>query len=76
MSDRATAVSTEPSAALLSSADIAERLNVGEPYVELLRHRHGLPYIRVGSEIRFSWDEVSAWLARRSVSALAGGRSA
>lgn len=51
---------------LFTAAELARRLKVKPSYLRWLRHRHGLPYVRVGGEVRFNWAAVSVWLEARA----------
>jgi predicted DNA-binding transcriptional regulator AlpA len=60
------------SAALLTPAELAARLAVGESWVRektreraRLRDRDPLPCVRLGKYVRFSWAAVEAWLQRQ-----------
>jgi excisionase family DNA binding protein len=68
--DRANA-STAPAdslGALLTAGELAKKFKVKPSYLQWLRHRHALPYVRIGGEVRFSQRAVSAWLEQRAKS--------
>ena len=52
--------------ALLTAEELAKHLKVRASYLQWLRHRHGLPYVRVGGEVRFRLQDVNAWLEQRA----------
>jgi len=67
-----TAKPVETKAVLLTPAQLAERLAVPASWVkEKTRQRarerdaDPLPVIRLGKYVRFSWDDVAAWLSRQ-----------
>lgn len=57
------------SANLLTPAELAERLRVSIPTLARWRSMpdcNGLPFVRVGDQIRYSSDTVAAYLRERS----------
>jgi excisionase family DNA binding protein len=52
--------------ALLTAEELAKQLKVNPSYLGRLRHRHGLPYVRVGGEVRFSHQAIRTWLEQRT----------
>lgn len=60
-----------PLSRLLTPAELAKTFNVKESYLDWLRRRHGLSYVRIGGEVRFDVDAVNAWLQGRAK----GGRA-
>ena len=68
---RAESLNTSPVPAgslspLLTAEELAKQFKVKPSYLQWLRHRHGLPYVRIGGEVRFSHQAVSAWLDQRT----------
>lgn len=64
--------SAPASGVLLTPAELAARLAVGESWVRektreraRLRDRDPLPCVRLGKYVRFSWTAVEAWLQRQ-----------
>lgn len=53
---------------LITTKQLAEKLNVTERYIYVLRN-NGLPYKRIGSSIRFDQDDVTEWIEQQSVKA-------
>ena len=52
---------------LLSTAELAEWLQVTPETVRSYRDTLGLPFLRIGRNvIRYDWDEVRAWLQERN----------
>ena len=62
----ASAVPAESRDALLTAEELAKQFKVKPSYLKWLRHRHGLPYVRVGGEVRFSHQAIRAWLEQRT----------
>ena len=56
---------------LLTPAQAADMLAVKAQTLAVWRssHRHGLPYVKVGSAIRYRLSEIEQWLQARTVSA-------
>jgi excisionase family DNA binding protein len=54
---------------LLTPAEAAEYLGVQPQTLAAWRSsgRHGLPYVRVGSAIRYRLADLEGWLSRRTV---------
>lgn len=44
-----------------SKKDVAQYLNVSLRQVDVLREKHGLPFRKIGSLIRFYPEEVEQW---------------
>lgn len=64
----------KPSAAekvgtLLTTEELAQQLKVKPSYLDWLRHRHDLPWVRVGGEVRYDTTAVRAWLQQRAAGA-------
>jgi hypothetical protein len=64
--------SAQVSGALLTPAELAARLAVGESWVRektreraRLRDKDPLPIVRLGKYVRFDWEAVRGWLARQ-----------
>ena len=64
--------SAPASGVLLTPAELAARLAVGESWVRektreraRLRDKDPLPVVRLGKYVRFSWQAVEAWLTRQ-----------
>lgn len=55
---------------LLTTAQAAERLGLSLKYVYRLCDEKKLPYIRVGTAIRFDPAELDAWIDARRVPAV------
>jgi hypothetical protein len=60
------------SGALLTPAELAARLAVGESWVRektreraRIRDKDPLPIVRLGKYVRFDWEAVRGWLARQ-----------
>ena len=49
-------------AELLTVADVARSLGVGERYVYRLVNERRVPYLKLGHYVRFDPDELAAWL--------------
>ena len=45
--------------------DLADYLKVSIRQVDVLREKHGLPWIMVGGMVRFRKEDVDEWLLRR-----------
>lgn len=45
--------------------DLAARLSLGKSTIYKLMAADGLPHLKVGRAVRFSLEEVSAWLSKR-----------
>lgn len=58
---------------LLTPAEVADALGVAVVTLELWRctRRYPLPYVKVGSRVRYRPDDVRAFLASRTVGTLA-----
>ncbi len=66
-------IQANPDAVLLTSPQLAAKLNVPASWVRektrrraLTRDQDPLPVVRLGKYVRFSWPAVEAWLARQS----------
>jgi hypothetical protein len=64
--------SAPASGALLTPAELAARLAVGESWVRektreraRTRDKDPLPIVRLGKYVRFDWEAVRGWLARQ-----------
>lgn len=51
---------------LLDKQGVADFLNVSYRTVDTLRFAHGLPFIKIGSQIRFSLDAVNRWIDQKT----------
>jgi predicted DNA-binding transcriptional regulator AlpA len=67
-----TAKPSESKAVLLTPAQLAERLAVPTSWIREKtrqrareRDRDPLPTIKLGKYVRFSWNEIEAWLERQ-----------
>jgi excisionase family DNA binding protein len=48
---------------LMTTRELAERLNVPEPTIYGWRYKgEGPPVVRVGGRLRYRWSDVDAWL--------------
>jgi len=62
----ASAVPADSIGVLLTAGELAKQLKVKASYIQWLRHRHKLPYVRVGGEVRFGQRAVNVWLEQRA----------
>jgi excisionase family DNA binding protein len=65
---------TKPLLPLLTEKQAAEYLGVAPQTLAVWRsaHRHDLPYIKVGTSVRYRQDALERWLEQRTVGK--GGR--
>jgi excisionase family DNA binding protein len=54
---------------LLTVAQAAELLAVSKPTIYRLVRNHGLPVVRITSDMRFRPEDIDAWLESRKVGA-------
>ena len=47
---------------ILTKKEVAEKLRVSERTIDNLRKNQGLPYATVGGLIRFTEEDINAWL--------------
>jgi excisionase family DNA binding protein len=52
---------------LVDTAFLGERLGVSKAYLEDARKNLGLPFYKIGKNIRFRLSEVEKWLKERKV---------
>ncbi|KJS67022.1 MAG: hypothetical protein JL50_10820 [Peptococcaceae bacterium BICA1-7] len=50
---------------VLTRAELAKLLRVNERTIDRLR-KNGMPYMKVGSNIRFQWSKVLEWIDEQS----------
>jgi excisionase family DNA binding protein len=50
---------------VLTRSELAKLLRVNERTIDNLR-KEGLPYFKVGTNVRFHWSKVLEWLDQRS----------
>lgn len=48
---------------LLTTAEVAERLNVGERYIRRLVAERRIGYLKLGAKVRFTRDDVEAFVS-------------
>lgn len=51
--------------ALITKAQLAERLSLSQSYVNRLMSEEALPHFKIGRAVRFRVREVVAWLHKR-----------
>lgn len=49
---------------MLTEAEVAEWLSVSKSTLHMLRESKEIPYMKVGSCIRYSEDEIKEWLEK------------
>jgi excisionase family DNA binding protein len=59
-----------PSSGLLTISDVAELLKISASTVRRLQRQRKLPFVKVGSSVRFVKSDLAAYLERRRVSAI------
>lgn len=50
---------------MLTEAEVSEWLSVSKSTLHKLRETNDIPYITVGSCIRYSEDEIKVWLEKK-----------
>jgi len=51
---------------ILTKEEVAKKLRVSERTIDNLRKNQGLPYATVGGLIRFTEEDIDAWLQDQS----------
>lgn len=51
---------------LLKYEDVADRVNLSKRHVQRLVHLDLIPHVKIGRAVRFSPDDLDAWLRARS----------
>lgn len=51
---------------LLDITQLAARLGLRERVVIRVVHREHIPYIKIGTELRFRWKDIEAWLEAKT----------
>jgi len=47
--------------------EVADYLKVTVRQIDILRERHGLPFVKIGGVIRFRIEDVEKWLNSQAV---------
>ena len=50
---------------MLKAKEVSERIGMTERFIRKARLSYGLPFYRIGGQIRFRWPEVEFWLQKR-----------
>jgi excisionase family DNA binding protein len=57
---------TMPDEFLLTISQLCARLELRERVVIAWVHREHIPHVKIGTELRFRWKDIEAWLAQNS----------
>lgn len=52
---------------LLSVSDVAELLGVTRQTIYQLRAAHKIPFVKIGSSVRFEEEQIKAWIKANTV---------
>lgn len=56
---------------LLTTAEVAELLRVSQRTVRRLREGGGLPWVRIGGQVRYLREQVAGWVSSQAVATAA-----
>jgi excisionase family DNA binding protein len=63
-------IDADPSLGLLTIIEVAKLLRISVSSVRRLQQRRQIPFVKIGGCIRFSKDDLSAYLATRRVQSI------
>lgn len=60
-------------AQLLTTAEVAKQLRVTEGTVRKWVMNNRIPFVKIGSAVRYDQNKIDNWINQRSVKAIIGG---